>query len=105
MSLKKYTITAEGQTSNGNPLEQPFTVEVHQITTAKDSEYTDLFSVVICAINGSGESCEWDGLKSLGFASGTKNYDGAPSMESSNNVNLAATLEVDLEVAAPSKWS
>lgn len=105
MSLKTYTITATGQTSNGNALAQPFTVEVHQVTPAKDSENTDLFSVVICAINSSGDACVWDQLEAEGFTSGTKNYEGAPSMSSSNNANLANTLEVDLEAAAPSKWS
>ena len=105
MSLKTYTITATGQTSNGNALAQPFTVEVHQITIAEDGGITDVFNVNVCAINGSGNACVWDQLEAEGYSNGLKSYEGAPGMTSSNNANLASTLEVDLEAVAPSKWS
>ena len=104
MALKTYTITATGQTSNGNSITQPFTLEVHELYYTKAGDI-DLMSVHTCVKNGSGDSCPWDQLESIGFGNGRKNYSTTPVMSSSKNSDLAGTLEVDLESIVPGKWS
>ncbi len=104
MSLKTYTITATGQTSNGNVIAKPFSLEVHEVHYVK-SDNVDLLTIHVCAKNGSGNNCPWDQLEGRGFNSGTKNYSPTPAMSSSKNSDFSATLEADLEAIVPGEWT
>lgn len=106
--LKTYTITAAGQTSNGNDLTQPFTLELHAINMIADGieESPDGFMLHVCVKNDSGDPCRWDQLDTVGWGEGFKFFSGVSmAMSNSNNTNLANTLEVDLEAIVPGAWS
>lgn len=99
-----YTITQNG-ISNGLSIPQPFTIEVSELNYYdKDGEAH--LGLSVCTKNQAGDICENDDLEGLSapFSGQMKTYP-IPVYTSSKHSDLSNSLEVDLELAYPGKWS
>lgn len=92
MAHATYTVTQNGK-SNGNDIDQPFTIEVVGINFREDKLVIDTRTK-----NGAGDVCDNDDIVSRITYS-------LPAMTSSKNTDLVNTLEVDLTTAYGANWS
>ena len=95
--LKSYTITQNGL-SNGNTINQPFTIEVHKMNYIGVGQAgVDQLEVHVCTKNGGNHFCKNDEIESVVVLD-------LPVMTSSKNSDLSG-LETLLTEAYDSNWS
>lgn len=95
--LKSYTITQNGS-SNGNTIEQPFTIEIHKMDyIAVHQSGVNKLLIHTCTKNGSEHSCKNDDIENVVSVE-------LPVMTSSKNSDLSA-FETILEDKYSGNWS
>ena len=105
MALKTYTITTNGD-SKGNVIQQPFTIEVHNMQYRDSGGGDTGLFLLVCTMNGSGQTCANSDLEGQGYGDdGTTKTYALPAMDSSKIADLVATIEVDLTNAYGGNWS